>query len=133
MAAIEPNTSSSLYSPVGYVPSVTVAAGSTIYTAAIAPTDADGATVGGGDVQAQARRCVANLAVALSEVGARLQDVAKVTICVAERLQADLTVAWDAVHESFGDHRPAAVLLGVTVLPFDEQLVQIDAVAVLPA
>ena len=47
---------------------------------------------------------------------------------VAEHLQADLVVAWDAVTEAFGDHKPAGTLLGVTVLAYDDQLVEIDAV-----
>ncbi|GAA2055727.1 RidA family protein [Williamsia deligens] len=106
--------------------------GSVVFTAGAAPIDADGATVAPGDVQAQARQCMANLEVALRDAGAALSDVAKVTVYVAESLQADLSVAWDAVAAAFGDHKPVASLLGVTVLAHDEQLVEIEAVAALP-
>ncbi len=60
---------------------------------------------------------MANLETALAEAGASLADVAKVTVFVAEHLQADLVVAWDAVTAAFGDHKPAGSLLGVSVLP----------------
>ncbi|NED60903.1 RidA family protein, partial [Streptomyces sp. SID10244] len=55
------------------------------------------------------------------------------TIYVAEQLQADLMVAWDAVVEQFGDAVPPAMMMGVTVLPYDEQVVEIEAIAALPA
>lgn len=75
---------------------------------------------------------MANLRDALADAGADLTDVVKVTVYVAEKLQADLVVAWDAVTEEFGDHKPAGTLLGVTVLAYDDQLVEIEAVAVRP-
>lgn len=116
----------------GYSHIAVAAPGSLVFTAGASPIDADGATVAPGDVQAQARRCVANLEVALRDAGAALTDVAKLTVYVAERLQADLAVAWEAVAAAFGDHKPAATLLGVTVLAHDDQLVEIEAIAALP-
>ena len=41
----------------------------------------------------------------------------------------DLVVAWDVVTAAFGDHKPAGSLLGVSVLAYDDQLVEIEAVA----
>ncbi|MBD0861665.1 RidA family protein [Gordonia sp. zg691] len=117
----------------GHTRSATVAPGSLIFTAGAAPVDEFGATVAPGNVSEQARQCMVNLETALSEAGASLADVAKVTVFVAEHLQADLVVAWDVVTEFFGDHRPAGSLLGVSVLAYDDQLVEIEAVAAVPA
>ncbi|MCZ4579934.1 Rid family hydrolase [Gordonia amicalis] len=117
----------------GHTRSATVAPGSLVFTAGAAPIDEDGATVAPGDVSEQARQCMANLETALAEAGASLADVAKVTVFVAEHLQADLVVAWDAVTAAFGDHKPAGSLLGVSVLAYDDQLVEIEAVAAIPA
>ncbi|SDU65264.1 RidA family protein [Gordonia westfalica] len=117
----------------GHTRSATVAPGSLVFTAGAAPIDEQGVTVAPGNVCEQARQCMANLQTALAEAGASLDDVAKVTVFVAEHLQADLVVAWDAVTEAFGDHKPAGSLLGVSVLAYDDQLVEIEAVAAIPA
>jgi 2-iminobutanoate/2-iminopropanoate deaminase len=113
--------------------STTIAPGSLVFTAGAAPLDADGATVAPGNVSEQTRQCMANLELSLTEAGASLADVAKVTVYVAEHLQADLVVAWDVVTEVFGDHKPAGTLLGVSVLAYDDQLVEIEAVAAIPS
>ncbi|WP_207842377.1 RidA family protein [Williamsia soli] len=117
----------------GHTRSATVPPGTLIFTAGAAPIDADGQTVYPGDVSRQAAQCMANLSAAVEEAGASLDDVVKVTVFVAENLQADLSVAWDVVTEAFGAHKPAGSLLGVTVLAYDDQLVEIEAVAVVPA
>ena len=125
MSSVQINGSSG-----GHTSSATVSPGALIFTAGAAPIDAEGATVSPGDVTRQAHQCMANLRDALADAGAELTDVVKVTVYVAEKLQADLVVAWDAVTEEFGDHKPAGTLLGVTVLAYDDQLVEIEAVAV---
>ncbi|MGU3292883.1 RidA family protein [Williamsia sp. M5A3_1d] len=132
MSQIRVNGSQSLHDG-GFSYSAIAAPGSTVFTAGIAPLDPAGATVALGDVQGQARACMDNLTTVLTEAGAALTDVAKVTVFVAEGLQADLSVAWDAVLAAFGDHKPAASLLGVTVLAHDDQLVEIEAIAVVAA
>ncbi|WP_439030271.1 RidA family protein [Gordonia terrae] len=113
----------------GHTRSAAVAPGSLVFTAGAAPIDDAGATVAPGNVREQALQCMRNLETALAEAGASLTDVAKVTVFVAEHLQADLVVAWDAVTEVFGEHKPAGSLLGVSVLAYDDQLVEIEAVA----
>lgn len=70
-----------------------------------------------------------NLEVALRDAGAELSDVVKSTVYVASSRQADLVSAWEVVREAFGDHDPPSTLLGVTVLGYDDQLVEVEAVA----
>ena len=57
----------------------------------------------------------------------------KTTVFVASPEQADLAAAWDVVSAAFGDHDAPSTLLGVTVLGWPNQLVEIEAVAVVTA
>jgi enamine deaminase RidA (YjgF/YER057c/UK114 family) len=83
-----------------------------------------------GDVAAQAQRVMANLAVALGAAGAGLTNVAKTTVYVASSSRTDLVTAWQVVRDAFGDHAAPSTLLGVTVLGYPGQLVEVEAVAV---
>jgi enamine deaminase RidA (YjgF/YER057c/UK114 family) len=103
--------------------------GALIFTAGACPLDDQGNVVGVGDVRAQASMAVANLATALAASGATLADVLKTTVFVAS---ADRVAAWQVIEEAFGDHDPPSTLLGVTVLGYSGQLVEIEAVAVSP-
>jgi enamine deaminase RidA (YjgF/YER057c/UK114 family) len=69
------------------------------------------------------------MTVALAEAGAGLEDVISTRVLVASSRQADLVTAWEVVRSAFGDHDPPSTLLGVTVLGYDDQLVEIEAVA----
>jgi len=92
----------------------------------------DGDTVAVGDVSGQARQVMANLVTALRAAGTDLTDVVKTTVYVASPHRADLVSAWDVVRSAFGDHDPPSTLLGVSVLGYPDQLVEVDAVAVRP-
>ncbi|KXP13509.1 enamine deaminase RidA [Tsukamurella pulmonis] len=100
-----------------------------IFLAGACPLDLDGATVGIGDYAAQAGRCVENLVLALDAAGARLNDVIHTRVLVASSRRRDLVTAWDVVRAAFGEHDVPSTLLGVTVLGYDDQLVEIEAVA----
>ena len=75
------------------------------------------------------RRALDNLRVALEECGAALGDVLKTTVWVATGRREDLVIAWNEVADAFGDHDPPSTLLGVTVLGYPDQLVEIEATA----
>ena len=100
-----------------------------IFLAGACPLDPEGATVGVGDVRAQAARCVANLETALADAGARLTDVISTRVLVASARQPDLVAAWEVVRDAFGTHDVPSTLMGVTVLGYDDQLVELEAVA----
>jgi enamine deaminase RidA (YjgF/YER057c/UK114 family) len=57
--------------------------------------------------------------------------VVKTTVYVASGERSDLVAAWNVVRRRFGDHDPSATLLGVRVLGYAEQLVEIEAIAAL--
>jgi len=100
-----------------------------VFTAGACPLDAAGETVAPGDVAAQAEQVMQNLRIALRAAGADLDDVLKTTVYVATQRQEDLLTAWDVVSGHFGSHDPPSTLLGVSVLGYRDQLVEVEAVA----
>lgn len=61
-----------------------VRAGSLVTTAGLIALDAEGKVVGEGDVEAQVRKTLDNLVIALESVGASLDDVIKTTLYVSD-------------------------------------------------
>lgn len=102
-----------------------------VFTAGACPLDGSGATVAAGDVPAQAESAMANLRRALHEAGAQLDDVVKTTVYVASSDRTDLAAAWRVVHGHFGPHEPPSTLVGVSVLGYPDQLVEVEAIAAL--
>jgi enamine deaminase RidA (YjgF/YER057c/UK114 family) len=102
-----------------------------VFTAGACPLDPAGDIVARGDVVGQAEQVMENLKAALQAAGAELGDVVKTTVYVATQDRNDLVAAWEVVRRHFGDHDPPSTLLGVTVLGWRDQLVEVDAVAVL--
>lgn len=100
-----------------------------IFTAGACPLDELGEVVGAADVAAQMRQALANLKTALAESGAATEDVLKTTVYVASSDRGDLVTAWDEVAAFFGGHDVPSTLLGVAVLGYPGQLVEIEAVA----
>lgn len=128
--AIELVRSSQLSDVAEYAYAAKVPAGSTlVFPAGACPLDAQGRTVAAGDVRGQAAQAVANLRTALEAAGASLQDVASTRVLVASSAQADLIAAWEVVRDAFGSHDVPSTLMGVTALGYDDQLVEIEAVA----
>lgn len=103
-----------------------------VFTAGACPLDADGEVAALGDPVGQARLVMANLEAALAEAGCTLADVAKSTVYVASSERADLVAVWEVVRAAFGDHDAPSTLLGVTVLGYPGQLVEVEAVAARP-
>lgn len=100
-----------------------------IFLAGSCPLNPDGSTAGVGDYAAQAAACVENMKTALAEAGAEITDVISTRVLVASSQQSDLVTAWEVVRNAFGAHDVPSTLMGVTVLGYDDQLVEIEAVA----
>lgn len=116
---------------VGYAYAAVTTATSLVFTAGACPLDDDGSVVAPGDVAAQTARTMDNLVAALAHSGCSLTDVAKSTVYVATSDRDDLVDAWHVVRAAFGDHDAPSTLLGVSLLGYPDQLVEIEAVAVL--
>ena len=100
-----------------------------IFFAGACPLDLNGSTVGVGDYAAQAGKAMENLALALKAAGVQLENVVSTRVLVASSTQSDLVEAWTVIREAFGEHDVPSTLLGVTVLGYTDQLVEIEAVA----
>ncbi|MGH3591317.1 MAG: RidA family protein [Pseudonocardiaceae bacterium] len=102
-----------------------------VFTAGACPLDQGGAIVAVGDVVGQAEQVMTNLRTALQAAGADLPDVVKTTIYVASQRREDLRAVWTVVRRHFGNHDAPGTLLGVAVLGYPDQLVEVEAVAAL--
>ncbi|GAA4060981.1 RidA family protein [Streptomyces shaanxiensis] len=115
---------------------VSVASGSRlVFLAGQVAWDADGVTVGEGDLAAQVEQCYVNVATALAGVGASLGDVAKLTVYVVDWTPDKMPLLMDGIARAgkrLGvTSAPPATLIGVAALDVPEHLVEVEATAVL--
>ncbi|MCL6734616.1 RidA family protein [Streptomyces neyagawaensis] len=115
---------------------VSVASGSRlVHLAGQVAWDADGVTVGEGDLAAQVEQCYLNIATALAGAGATFDDVAKLTVHVVDWTPDKMPLLLDGIARAAArlgtTPAPPATLLGVAALDVPEHLVEIEAVAVL--
>ncbi len=131
MTHIQRSTIPDLAPPPGYA-HVAVATGARlVITAGAVPLDHEGNLVGLGDVKTQTRQVIDNLMAQLAAGGATGEDVLKTTVYVASTNGGDLVAAWEVVQDS-PIAAAASTLLGVAVLGYSGQLVEIEAIAALP-
>jgi enamine deaminase RidA (YjgF/YER057c/UK114 family) len=115
---------------------VSVATGSkTVFVAGQVAWDADGNTVGKGDLAAQVERCFVNVATALAAVGASLDDVAKLTIHIVDWAPEKMPVLMEGVSRAYAEldvaPSPPATLLGISTLDVPDHLDEVEATAVI--
>jgi enamine deaminase RidA (YjgF/YER057c/UK114 family) len=115
---------------------VSVATGSKlVFVAGQVSWDADGVTVGAGDLAAQVERCYLNVATALAGVGASFDDVAKLTVYVVDWAPDKMPLFLDGVRRAAGKLGgtpvPPGTLIGVAALDVPEHLVEVEATAVI--
>tara|TARA_B100001245_G_scaffold90548_1_gene65457 strand:- start:544 stop:930 length:387 start_codon:yes stop_codon:yes gene_type:complete len=104
-----------------------VRAGSLVTTAGLIALDAEGKVVGEGDVEAQVRKTLDNLVIALESVGASLNDVIKTTLYVSD--MADYKTVNDIYNQYFADIRPARATVEAPLV-MASLLFEMDAIAV---
>jgi enamine deaminase RidA (YjgF/YER057c/UK114 family) len=66
------------------------------------------------DVAGQCEQCLANIAAALAEAGAGLDDVVRVNYVLPDR--ADFPACWPVLRKRFGKVRPAAMMIQAGLL-----------------
>ena len=110
---------------------VAVPAGRMIFASGQVAREVDGQLVGRGDIRAQTRKTLQNLQAVLTEAGATMDDVVKVTVFVT-----NLSEHFAAIHEIraefFAAPYPASTLVEVSQLVDPEMLIEIEAIAVTP-
>ena len=118
-----------LYPGAPYSYAMVAPAGSVVYTAGACPIDAEGKVAGVGDLERQARVALDNLERTLAEAGSGFERVVKTTVYVVARDRSELIRVWAVVQDRFGAGRPPSTLLGVRLLGYADQLVEIEAIA----
>ncbi|MDD9380984.1 RidA family protein [Streptomyces sp. ZAF1911] len=114
---------------------VSIATGSKlVFIAGQVAWQADGVTVGEGDLAAQVEQCYLNVGTALAEVGASFDDVAKLTVYVVDWTPDKMPLLMEGISRAArklgAAPVPPASLLGVAALDVPEHLVEIEATAV---
>ncbi|MFJ9411463.1 RidA family protein [Streptomyces sp. NPDC101393] len=115
---------------------VSIASGSKLaFIAGQVSWDADGSTVGAGDLAAQVEQCYLNIGTALAEAGGSFDDVAKLTVYVVDWTPGKMPLLLEGISRAAAKLGvtpvPPATLLGVAALDVPEHLVEIEATAVL--
>ncbi|MBJ2121526.1 RidA family protein [Arthrobacter sp. MSA 4-2] len=103
-----------------------------IFTAGACPLNLDASTAAVGDYRGQAAKVMDNLLLALAAGGADFSHLAKTTVFVASSDREDLAEVWNVVRARMGDRDVPSTLLGVAVLGYPDQLVEVEAIAALP-
>ncbi len=131
MVKAESFKSPKLPAPIGpYSQAIKFSAGSMVYVAGMTSMNGDNELVGEGDVKAQARQCIENVAAALEAAGAGLENVVRTTVYLLDI--ADFADVNGVYAEYFKEPYPARVAFQAAALPRKEFLVEIDAIAALP-
>ena len=115
---------------------VAVASGSKlVFIAGQVGWDADGVTVGVGDLAAQVERCFLNVATALAGVGGSFDDVAKLTVYVVDWTPDKMPLLMEGIARAYATLGvapvPPATLLGISALDVPDHLVEVEATAVI--
>lgn len=117
-------------SPNGYSTAVIVPNNSRVaYISGQGGQDSTGAL--SPDFAAQVKQAYANLRAALDALGARPDQVAKLTVFVVDHDMSKLGVLTQNVKEMFGETLPAQTLVPVPKLAIDPMLFEVEAVVVL--
>jgi len=101
--------------------------GDNVYVSGTAPIGDDGQTACRGDAFGQALRCIEIIEKALKDAGARLSEVTRVRMYIADRKESERIS--EAFREVFQDIRPAATMVVCKLLE-DDWLVEMEADAI---
>ena len=106
--------------------------GGMVYTAGQVAWDASGALVGGNDLQAQARQCLANLKAVLASQGATPADLVRIRTYVVNHTPDMLGPVSEELMAFYGDAVPAPnTWISVPGLALPDFLIEIEGTAVL--
>jgi len=120
-----------LNKPAGYTHVVVTEPGKLVYISGQLAWDNTGKIVGKGDFRVQVTRALENLKIALTAVGATMEDLVKVNYYVVNLKPDQVPIIREVRSKYFSaEHPPASTLVGVTALVREDFMIEIEAVAV---
>jgi enamine deaminase RidA (YjgF/YER057c/UK114 family) len=126
-------TSDKLRQPNGHFSQATMieASGRLLFVSGMTARRADGSIAGVGDIEAQTRQVCENIKAAVQAAGGELADVCRVDVYVRNMEH------FDKIHqvrrEYFKPPLPASTMVEVAKMTSPDYLIEINAIAVLPA
>jgi reactive intermediate/imine deaminase len=120
-----------LSKPNGYSHVVTAPPGQTLYISGQVALDESGKVIGAGDMQAQAKQVFENLRIALNAAGADFSNVVKLNYYITDVSQVQKVR--DVRNQFIQSDFPASTLVEVKALVRAEFMIEVDAIAVVPA
>lgn len=108
-----------------------IRAGDFLFISGMIAWDARRKIVGAGDPYKQTLQALANMEATLNAGGGSLRDIVKITFYLTDI--RDKARVWEARKRLFGEARPASTLVEVGHLVDPHALLEIDAVAWVPA
>jgi enamine deaminase RidA (YjgF/YER057c/UK114 family) len=85
------------------------------------------------DFATQFKQALANVETVLKAAGAKMSDVAKITLLIVNHNEEKFRVMTEEIERVWGDNKPANTLIPVPALALNGMLVEIDVIAVVPA
>ncbi|WP_405541064.1 RidA family protein [Streptomyces phaeochromogenes] len=115
---------------------VSIASGSRlVFIAGQVAWDAEGVTIGEGDLTAQVEQSYLNVGTALAEIGGSFDDVAKLTFYVVDWTPDKMPALLEGISRAAAKlgvtPAPPTTLIGVAALDVPDHLVEIEATAIL--
>lgn len=115
---------------------VSIASGSRlVFIAGQVAWNAEGVTIGAGDLTAQVEQSYLNVGTALAEIGGSFADVAKLTFYVVDWTPDKMPSLLEGISRAAAKLGltpvPPATLIGVAALDIPDHLVEIEATAIL--
>jgi enamine deaminase RidA (YjgF/YER057c/UK114 family) len=115
---------------------VSIASGSRlVFIAGQVAWDAEGVTIGKGDLTSQVEQSYLNVGTALAGVGGSFDDVAKLTFYVVDWTPDKMPALLEGISRAAAKlgitPAPPATLIGVAALDVPDHLVEIEATAIL--
>ena len=108
---------------------VKVSAGNLVFVSGQVARNAQGETVGIGDIKAQTRQTLENIKAVLEAGGATMDDVVKVGVFVTN-LEEHFSQIHEVRAQYFKSDYPASTLVEVKALANKDLLIEIEAIAV---
>ena len=115
---------------------VSIASGSRlVFIAGQVAWDAEGVTIGEGDLTAQVEQSYLNVGTALAEIGGSFDDVAKLSFYVVDWTPDKMPALLEGISRAAAKlgvtPAPPTTLIGVAALDVPDHLVEIEAIAIL--